>query len=59
MTARASEVFGTCKVDAGQCDGKNMVCRLNPEPNPTFVDELGHIRPFFNRQCSNFRKVLT
>jgi len=49
-------VFGTCKKDGQLCDGEAMICRLNPEPKPTFVDELGNTRPLFNRQCSNFRR---
>jgi len=50
-------VFGTCKIDGGRCDGEAMICRLNPEPKPTFVDAAGQVRPLFNRQCSNFKNV--
>lgn len=49
----------SCKVDGKSCDGDGKVCRLNPDDKePFFYDDTdGRKHVFYNRFCSNFRKV--
>lgn len=52
-------VLGDCIKDGCSCDGESLICRFRPSDVSPVRRDLGDDadRPFFNRDCSNFRKV--
>lgn len=48
---------GVYKFNGCRCEGDDLICCINPELSPTFVDSSGKVHDFFNRSCSLFKKV--
>jgi len=59
-SVRGLIVLGRCLKDGCDCDGESLICRFRPSDSHPVFRDLGDLvdRPFFNRFCSNFKKLV-